>query len=248
MIKMLYSFDELCFQILSVGRFRHENGLFHVKKRPFAALSLRICGKAQFEIDGQSFLSRPGDVLFIPSGMDYTVEYSVCESIVVHLSDCNYTHVENRSFGAEAFLHEKFEQLLDDWQQNQHVFRLKADVYTLLCDLATLAGPHTDTRLADCLSYLENHFQDASLRLCDLCRAGSFSESSLRRAFCRSFGLSPKQYLLEKRLRFAASLLAEKQISVKEAAFAAGFTDEKYFSRCMKKKYGAPPSAFGKTE
>ena len=104
------------------------------------------------------------------------------------------------------------------------------------------------TYLSSCLSYLENHFQDASLRLCDLCRAGSFSESSLRRAFCRSFGLSPKQYLLEKRLRFAASLLAEKQISVKEAAFAAGFTDEKYFSRCMKKKYGAPPSAFGKTE
>ena len=165
MIEMLYSFDELCFQILAVGRFRHENGLFQVKKRPFAALSLRICGEAQFEIDGQSFVSQPGDVLFIPSGMDYTVEYSVSESIVVHLTDCNYTRAESHAFGAEAFLREKFEQLLDDWQQNRHIFRLKADVYALLCDLAALAKPHADARLADCLSYIENHFCDASLRL-----------------------------------------------------------------------------------
>ena len=177
--------------------------------------------------------------------MDYTVEYSISESIVVHLTDCNYTRAESHAFGAEAFLREKFEQLLDDWQQNRHIFRLKADVYALLCDLAALAKPHADARLADCLSYIENHFCDASLRLCDLCRAASTSESSLRRAFYRSFGLSPKQYLLEKRLRLAASLLAEKRISVKEAAFAAGFTDEKYFSRCMKNKYGVPPSVFG---
>lgn len=74
------------------------------KKRPFAALSLRICGTARFELDGQKFVSMPGDVLFIPSDMDYTVDYSVSESIVLHLTDCNYTHAENLSFHAEVFL------------------------------------------------------------------------------------------------------------------------------------------------
>lgn len=66
------------------------------------------------------------------------MQYSVSESIVVHLTDCNYTRAESHAFGAEAFLREKFEQLLDDWQQNRHIFRLKADVYALLCDLAAL--------------------------------------------------------------------------------------------------------------
>ena len=112
--------------------------------------------------------------------------------------------------------------------------------------MSTLAKPRSDAHLNDCLAYLEEHFCSASLCLNDLCHAGSFSESSLRRAFYQSFGLSPKQYILEKRLRFAASLLAEERMSVKEVAFATGFTDEKYFSRCMKKKYGVPPSAFGK--
>lgn len=243
---MIFLFDELCFQILSVGHFKHESGLFQIKKRPFAALSLRICGTARFELDGQKFVSMPGDVLFIPSDTDYTVDYSVSESIVLHLTDCNYTHAENLSFHAEVFLRKRFEQLLEAWRKNQSVFRLKAEVYSLLCDMSTLAKPRSDAHLNDCLAYLEEHFCSASLRLNDLCHAGSFSESSLRRAFYQSFGLSPKQYILEKRLRFAASLLAEERMSVKEAAFATGFTDEKYFSRCMKKKYGVPPSAFGK--
>jgi hypothetical protein len=39
---MIYSFDELSFQILTVGHFFHRNGVYDVKPRPFAAFSFRI--------------------------------------------------------------------------------------------------------------------------------------------------------------------------------------------------------------
>ena len=68
------------------------------------------------------------------------------------------------------------------------------------------------------------------------------SASGLQRAFLQHFGSSPKQYVIKLRLHKALQLLVENKLSVKEVAFACGFSDEKYFSRAFKAKYGYPPS------
>ena len=73
---MIYSFDELSFQILTVGHFFHRNGVYDVKPRPFAAFSFRISGTADFEIDNKHFTSSAGDILFLPANMGYKVKYS----------------------------------------------------------------------------------------------------------------------------------------------------------------------------
>ena len=71
---MLYGFDELEFQILTVSRFVHKAGIFEVKARPFAAFSLRVSGEARFEVEGRGFRSDAGDVLFLPADTPYKVE------------------------------------------------------------------------------------------------------------------------------------------------------------------------------
>jgi transcriptional regulator GlxA family with amidase domain len=40
----------------------------------------------------------------------------------------------------------------------------------------------------------------------------------------------------------ALQLLVENRLSVKEISFLCGFSDEKYFSRAFREKYGYPPS------
>ena len=62
--------------------------------------------------------------------------------------------------------------------------------------------------------------------------------------FKHTFNISPKQYILNKRLREGQRLLLETQMSVKEIAYEVGFENENYFSEYFSMKVGTPPLKF----
>ena len=240
---MLYHFDELTFQVVTIDRFFHEEGLFEVKERPYAALSFRVSGTGSFRIGDRLLPTSPGDVLFIPADTPYEVEYSVSESIVVHFCDCNYTSAEVFGMENTAKLALLFAQLLEEWSERHSVNQAKSTVYRIFEEIdAEQKRGREHTAFAACLRYVEAHFCEPSLHIDAICEAGFMSPSGLQRAFLQHFGASPKQYVIKLRLHKALQLLVENKLSVKEVAFACGFTDEKYFSRAFKAKYGYPPS------
>jgi transcriptional regulator GlxA family with amidase domain len=99
-----------------------------------------------------------------------------------------------------------------------------------------------DTAVSDCIRYMEEHYSDPRLDVEALCAITFISISSLQRAFIKCLAMSPKHYLIQLRMNRAFELLTKNELSVKDTAFACGFTDEKYFSRAFKKRYGFPPS------
>lgn len=72
----------------------------------------------------------------------------------------------------------------------------------------------------------------------------NISLSHFRRLFKQFCELSPSLFLLNQRLRLAASLLIETSTPVNVIASAAGIDDAYYFSRSFKKKYTVSPSAY----
>jgi AraC-like DNA-binding protein len=68
--------------------------------------------------------------------------------------------------------------------------------------------------------------------------------SRLCRLFRRYQGMSPYQYLLRRKMAFAAELLMNSDCLVKEAAARVGFSDPYHFSRCFKKVHHLPPRKF----
>ena len=70
----------------------------------------------------------------------------------------------------------------------------------------------------------------------------------LTRKFVQKYGLSPKEYLVEKRIAYAKRLLTQTDASVKEIAVSVGYVDQLYFSRIFKKKERVSPSVYRKTE
>ena len=56
--------------------------------------------------------------------------------------------------------------------------------------------------------------------------------------FKRTFKISPKQYILNKRILEIQRLLIESRMNVKEIAAAVGFENENYFSEYFAKKVG----------
>lgn len=240
---MIYHFDELSFQILNVDRFFHKEGIFDVKARPYAAFSFRLSGTGDFEMNGKRILAKPGDVLFLPANTPYRVEYSVGESMTVHFCSCNYQNAENFEAENPVLIQRLFGDLWKDWGEFHSVNRAKSEIYQILDAMANdRKASVQNTAFFDCVSYIEAHFCDSDLVISDVCRIGFMSPSGLQRMFLKNFGVSPKQYLDKLRTDRAIRLLAENRLSVKEIAFACGFSDEKYFSRAIKKKYGYPPA------
>jgi AraC family transcriptional regulator len=64
------------------------------------------------------------------------------------------------------------------------------------------------------------------------------------RSFRAELGISPYQWLLQKRVEHAAALLRRRRVSVTEAAFEVGFSDLSRFARAFRDQFGCPPSAF----
>ncbi len=60
-------------------------------------------------------------------------------------------------------------------------------------------------------------------------------------------GLTPETFLLNYRLKHAATLLIEQpHLSVAEIAYQSGFSTAAYFSRCFKKQFGVSPLSYRK--
>ena len=66
----------------------------------------------------------------------------------------------------------------------------------------------------------------------------------LTRRFTQKYGLSPKEYIVEKRIAHAKRLLMETDATVKEISVSVGYADQLYFSRIFKKKEGVSPQAY----
>ena len=240
---MLYNFEQLSFQILTIDRFFHQNGLIEVQARPYAALSYRVSGTGDFTIDGRKFFISPGDILFIPANMPYRVDYSVSESIVANLNDCNYPDAETFSFRNPAECELCFQRLMKEWKETHSANRAKSAIYDILERLDNDSRASTEATAFDvCLQYIDAHYCEPSLDIASICRDCFVSPSSLHRAFVRYFGIPPKQYITKLRMNKALNLLAENRHTVKEIAYLCGFEDEKYFSRLFSGKYGYPPS------
>ncbi len=242
---MIYNYDLLSFQILTVEHIAHPNGSFFVKARPFAALSFRLGGKGQFEIDGKNLVAKVGDVMYLPAGKSYRVDYSFSEFIVVHLPNCNYTEAEVIQIPDRGSIEALFVRLQDAWKTNHSANQAKAYVYEILHKLSETSGASelvSDPELEKCVQYLQDHVCESAMRVDTLCRHSFISRSSLQRYFMRRFGISPKQYILRLRLEKAMDLLMQNDLTIAEVAAACGFDDAKYFSRIFKQSYGISPS------
>ena len=109
-----------------------------------------------------------------------------------------------------------------------------------------LAGPSagpSDRLVARAISTMERTIEDP-VALADLARAVGVTARTLTRRFIRATGETPGQVYVRLRLDAGRRAL-EGGSGVAEAAFTAGYSDASAFARAMRRRYGAPPSAFG---
>ena len=103
-----------------------------------------------------------------------------------------------------------------------------------------------DPRLAEPLSLmLEHPERDHSVE--SLAEAASMSRTAFAEAFRAHYDQGPMSYLRETRLRRAAGLLRDTDLTVDEVASRVGYASRSQFSRAFSDRFGASPAAYRNT-
>jgi AraC family transcriptional regulator len=98
------------------------------------------------------------------------------------------------------------------------------------------------TELARVTEYIEAHL-DEDVSLLRLARVSGVSASHLRALFKRSVGVPVHEYVIQRRVERARSLLLRGDLPASQVALAAGFSHQSHMARCMRKVLGVTPAS-----
>jgi AraC-like DNA-binding protein len=110
--------------------------------------------------------------------------------------------------------------------------------------LAKLArDPDLERRLDRARAYIDESF-DAAIDLDAIATSAAFSRFHFHRLFREHFGVTPHEYVTEKRVTRARELLAATEMPITEVCLAVGFESLGSFSTMFRRHVGRPPSTY----
>lgn len=224
-----------------------------VRRRPFAALSIRLKGNAEITEGGKTEQMRTGDILYMPKGADYRLKCGNEHIIVIHFDTDGAADEHFSVFRLEnsAPVRAAFDELLSAWcgKEQGYYARALSLFYKIIYELEkSTASPKNEKydRIKEAVEYLHSSYTDPELTVSELCARAYMSDTYFRRIFSEIYSKKPLEYMNELRISHAAVLLQESASSVEEVAQLSGFSDVKYFSTVFKKRLGKSPTEYRK--
>lgn len=222
-------------------------------------------GRARWQIGSETVVASADTLLFIPEGVRHRADL-----LPPHPFCATFVHLTARVLGIQCILSLLgFPTKIDGakslagainelarlhaLQPPGWKLRAQASVTELLLrcthEYPYLFQPDAAPRDAKVLKWLCPAFQllastDGKVTVSDLARVVMCSPTHLRRLFQKVVGMSPQQWLLERRLRKAAQLLQTTDKTVQQIADECGFESLSHFSRYFKAKFGITPSQY----
>lgn len=244
-IENLKLLDILC---IESGKNRFYNDRFS------HAFVFKTDGCTKYSFNGKTFTLNADELLFIPKGSSYKADEVIHGKSIVINFDADISVVSQKVYYADGFTQKNImnEQLINLWlfgTSSEH-FKCMSLFYDILAFITKIENSkytykHNFTRIKKIVDYMQNHIFDQSLKINTLHCIGEISDTYFRKLFKASFGVTPQEYVTNKRLSQARAIICNGDFnSISDVALSVGYTDPLYFSRIFSKKYGVCPSQY----
>lgn len=248
-------------------------GKLHGKKmgRPFPVLIWPLQGEARTSFDDTELGSvtwKTNQILFVPANSPHTsviltperikflafafsaecpygLDYLSYFSIPIQLGNAISSRL--KPLLRELYAMESSIGRNENWRTSFARLSIGYSIYKILLDAA---NPRPDTvnprnNLWTPLAYLNKNF-DSEWDLEKAISLSNMSRTHFFRCFKIHFGMTPGDFVMQKRMRKATALLREGHLRIGEIAQLCGWPDQFYFSRRFKSAIGISPEEYRK--
>lgn len=202
--------------------------------------------------DGRVLHVHKNSLFYLPKGSSYYVDTDHSgECLVINFE----ADVSDVPFGvtlrnSESTMH-NFKKAADAWRNkdDMRVIIAMRAVYDAIYQIDKeirrqyVSGKQT-ALLIPALEKIEQCFTENDLSISHLASLCGISEAYFRRLFLNTLGISPKEYILQKRIEYAKVLLRSGDFSITEISALCGYVAPSHFSKEFSKRVGVPPSQF----
>lgn len=265
---MIFEQEYLVMEILDVLFMEQENVKRHNTNRHFSALSYRYQGEETVIEQTAAAHSAATDknsnkgkhnkqidlsdnsICYFPSSVDYMRTSKKDRMIVIHFKLFNYHSNKIEPFYPNNYekYRKLFEEILVCWKEKKvdYLYKSTAILYEIFAELykdnQILYSPNSI--IYNSIRYMEENYLKKDFSITEAAQQSFISDAYFRRIFKKEFGLSPKKYIINKRLKYASALIMTGYYSMKEISDMCGYPDYRHFSTEFKKHIGISPSHY----
>lgn len=176
----------------------------------------------------------------------------LCHIPIILLTALNTTeqNIEGLNRGADDYISKPFNaQLLlaraNNLVRNRLLMQHQLRKQPLTEIDLTSINPLDQEMLRKTSQIIEEHIDDPDFDIPELCKGVGIGRSLLYSKFKALTGMTPNNFLLNYRLKHAATLLQQySDLPIAEVSDRSGFSSPVYFSRCFKNQYGCTPQGY----
>ncbi len=241
----------------------------------YFALALEADLEWQAKIDGaiQPLKTIPGDIWINPPGTPFTHEISEpcfftilaveedvflkAANLAINKDELKFLNNYNIRDGGLKNIVELFFFEVESGGKNglsylQNILSLLANYYinnySNAADLQnnSLASSKINSSAIEKIDQFIHDNFDQHITIEQLAQLLNYSKYYFLREFKKFTGITPYQYILDKKMRKAKELLANKSNTIAAVTYDLGFNDQSYFTNVFKSHFGLTPGQFQK--
>lgn len=247
---MIFEKESLAFLILDVLYLEQGNIKAYNHDRNFDALSFRFEADVVIETQNKQIELGDNSICFFPAVVNYTRIAKDDKLIVIHFKTFNY-----HSSDIEEFFPTKpekyralFEDILNCWNAKGTSYKHEASsiLNRIFAELYkdNKKAQNSNSKIYRSIQYIEENCFKKDFSLTVAAKKSFISETYFRKLFEQEYGISPKKYVIKRRIKYATSLIISGYYTLQEVSELCGYNDYKHFSVEFKKIIGVSPSKY----